>query len=352
MDHRRLGFVVSTAAFALVAACGSGTSGGSSSTACSDYYSALIAAETKCLESPLPPASEISREEVRVEQVCQNELALPGNSVTGSNLEACVSAVASATCRQNQTPSACQLPPGTKPAGAACNESTQCQSYSCSMGASGTSSTGCGTCAAAIADGDPCGGTILGQCGQNSACDISLTSGTGTCKAFTYGNAGDTCDGFAAQCSQGLYCDTTKKQCAATLGAGATCTGTEACTWPLICTGTMSLKCESPASAGEACSGDSDCASGLGCSNAVPPSTTGACGAVTWVSGGQTCGSLVRCLVGTCPFDTMTGKTAGTCPKVLNDGQACDPTDTTETCDVGASCIGGKCVLEDSVVCK
>jgi hypothetical protein len=45
----------------------------------------------------------------------------------------------------------------------------------------------------------------------------------------------------------------------------------------------------------------------------------------------------------------------GKCPTVIPDGQACNPSDPTTSCDTFAgfaSCHNGTCVLEGSQVCK
>jgi len=336
MPHRRNGFFAAASAFALVVACGSGSGGGSSSNACSDYASTFVSLLAKCDGSPVPPSSELAREEARLVQVCQNELALPGVNATSSDLEACISATSSEGCRQSQPVAACQLPAGSKAAGSPCNSDPQCQSYFCQITGPGTA---CGTCAATIADGKPCGGTTSTQCGRSSACDLAPPKTTGTCTAITYGTAGAACGTGPKQCATGFYCDLATLKCAATLGAGGKCSGAQDCNYPLVCTG---QKCANPGAAGASCATDSDCTSGLGCSS------KGKCGTVTWASGGQTCGDLARCLVGACPFGTTS---AVKCPTVLADGQPCTTSSSKSTCDVGATCMNGKCVLSDSVVC-
>jgi len=332
------GFALGGAAVSLALAC----NGSANSSACNDYYAAVLDKLAQCGGYPTPPASEAARELARFVEACQNALALPGNNVTSADLEACAGAYSSASCAITK-PAACQLPPGSQPVGAACNESAQCQSNMCSMSGSGSAAgSGCGTCGAAIAAGQRCGGTVKGECAQGSVCN--LTGTPPTCEALIYGDAGATCDGLAAQCQPGLYCDA-KMKCAAALPSGAACTGTYECTPPLTCTGTApKLACRNPGNAGVACARDADCAPGLGCSDGKT------CGTVTWASGGQACGNLARCLVGFCPFDP-TGKQAGKCPTVIADGQPCDPKNLAEMCDVAASCVGGTCTLGDSVVC-
>jgi hypothetical protein len=95
---------------------------------------------------------------------------------------------------------------------------------------------------------------------------------------------------------------------------------------------------------------DFDCAVPLGCNNMT-------CGPVTWVDGGQPCGGAARCLVGVCP-SAGTSPSGQVCPLVIADGQACDPTDSTTTCDAYARCVsssdaggGGTCVLSDTTAC-
>jgi hypothetical protein len=209
--------------------------------------------------------------------------------------------------------------------------------------------TGCGKCTATIANGKPCGNTIVGQCEQGSACEVtSATTASGTCQTITFGGIGSKCTDQAKQCSDGSYCDLLTGKCVATIGQGGACTSIYACTFPYVCTGKsgQAQKCQSPGGAGAACQGDDQCASDLGCST-----KSQTCGAVSWASAGEACGDLTRCLVGSCPA-MITQGTKTVCPKVLADGAACGTSTANETCDVEAECLGNKCVLAGLVQCK
>jgi hypothetical protein len=50
-----------------------------------------------------------------------------------------------------------------------------------------------------------------------------------------------------------------------------------------------------------------------------------------------------------CPF--AQNSLAGTCPRVIADGEPCDLNDPTTACDTFAGCQNGTCTLTD-VLCK
>ena len=325
---------------ALGVSLGCGSSGGSGSgSGCDAYFQAVVL--SGCNGGPVPPQSEISRIQSLFETVCANEEALPGSGVTDSALSACASAVQAAGCGADADElTACQFT-GTLAAGAACSDEDECESGSCSMSIvmPGTEPA-CGKCTKAAAIGQPCGMTGV-SCVPGSACDASGLMG-GTCKAITYGVAGDACDTTPSQqCGPGLFCRVTlvngteAGKCTALGGMGVSCESSSQCQSPLGC---PEGKCAPRSAAGGPCLSDSDCA-GLACDGA-----TNKCASVTWVSAGGACGPLELCLVGECP-------TQGKCPTVLKDGQACVETSMTAVCDTLSTCVNGKCELAGSTVC-
>lgn len=328
---------LSTAAIvAALVACGTSSGGGadaSAGTPCGDYFDALVIGE--CNTGPMLPDTELARDRARFEKVCQASLALPGNTVTQAQLEACAQAIHAAGCtgRPGQ-PAACIFD-GTLSAGTACNEAFQCQSGLCfaaaPAGDAGAGApNGCGMCESVATAGQPCGMTT---CAQGTVCDP--TKMPSTCQTVTSGGAGAPCNGLTTVCDAGFFCDVATMKCTATYAEGATCNASTECTAPATC---RAKKCTAPSQAGGGCYADTDCVAGLGCSAAEQ------CGAVTWASAGQKCGDLVRCLVGFCSHTF-------TCPVVVADGQPC-PTEDGHTCDSLSLCVGGACTLEDTVACR
>jgi hypothetical protein len=344
------------AALSLAAACGSGSSGGAGNgnaggSPCDALFDMLVG-NGKCpAQTPLP-AAELSRIKPRFEQSCQNALALPGSGLTSDTLSACLSALQMLPCHSNiDSVPACQFI-GSLGGGAACVSDAQCQSGSCDYSLGSPADGGfmvpaCGTCDPLI----PVGGSCVNRsgCAPGSACDaMSGSNGSATCTKITQGAAGASCDDQAARCADGLYCDPSTHTCTATKASGAPCSGSEECTAPLVCGGSsavgMGTTCQPPGQAGAGCTYDEQCAPGLGCDTSKMQ-----CATVSWAAAGQPCGGTVRCLVGGCP--TPTAGSMALCPKVVPDGQPCDATDPTSTCDTFASCMAGKCVLDNSQTC-
>jgi hypothetical protein len=145
----------------------------------------------------------------------------------------------------------------------------------------------------------------------------------------------DPCMGAGAPlCADGLYCSPSTGRCAVPGALGAPCDGVYACEPGLRCVGT----CEIGGCAGDLCSDDRACGPGLVCS----PS---GCAPFSWVSPGEVCNHAARCVVGHCP-------NGGTCPRVVADGDPCDPADETATCDTFSRCTNGVCAVHDLPVCK
>lgn len=325
------GFCAGLFAACLAVAC-SGPSGGNTvASACENVFDTLEESPP-CAVGPQLPASQVSSEKARYLQVCEGAFALPGVSVTASQLNACTSSVQAALCNQNQDVlTACSFA-GSLPGGSACNSGYQCTSGTCTLAGANAN---CGTCATTVAEGGSClaGGTIA--CALGTQCD------NGTCTKIAFGGVGASCDGVALLCGADLYCDFTTQQCVAPPSAGAPCPNGY-CATSLVCAGPTSARtCQAPLPTGGDCQDDTQCAAGLGCDTSSQK-----CAAVTWASGGEPCGNLVRCLVESCPIGGTT------CPTIIPDGQPCSVASTTSVCDIDSSCVNGTCVLGYSVVCK
>src|SRR5438105_935837 len=63
-------------------------------TACDAYFDAQY---SRCA-GPAPPADESSRIRSRFQQVCKNQIGLPGSGVTVASLTSCASALAASGC--------------------------------------------------------------------------------------------------------------------------------------------------------------------------------------------------------------------------------------------------------------
>ncbi|MGH7296467.1 MAG: hypothetical protein ACRELB_16135, partial [Polyangiaceae bacterium] len=184
--------------------------------------------------------------------------------------------------------------------GAACNDSSQCLSGNCATSnpapGGGAGSAPCGTCATAVAVGQPC--ATGDTCVYGSVCAASGPDYA--CTAVSYGDVGAACDGLETECKTGLYCDAPTQQCASPGGAGDACLVPRSCQAPLTCAtaaGAASPACQAPGQEGAPCQDAQDCAAGLSCSVA-----TSQCAAIVWVAPGQPCGDLDVCLVGACPL--------------------------------------------------
>ncbi len=323
--------------------CGGQAGQQSVSEVCGSLFDATIGAGCE----PAMPTAELARQRTRYQTLCERSLGLPGEGITTSALQSCVSALKSEDLCVKRglapLPSACRFASGSLGTGATCASSEQCASGACSTGGlpvDGGAPPLCGTCVAAVAVGQPCGAAVgFMTCQQGAVCTGSSPSAT--CVAIAYGDAGALCDGTAMQCKDGLTCGSTGT-CAAPKPAGASCAFTDECASPLVCAaGTNGSTCSDAGKTGASCTGDGTCATGFGCSTA-----TQQCGALTYAAAGQPCGDLVRCLVGSCAA-TGGGTTPGTCPRVLADGQPCAaPSSGPTTCDAFASCTtDGLCTL-------
>ena len=336
----------------LVLACGRSDSrqdGGNAQSPCDDYFDALVG--VACGASALPP-DEVARGRGRYETLCQNLLALHGNGMTAQSLEACAQALKSVGCNAGTSGVSECTYVGSLPDGSPCNVGTQCQSGSCILSQqisdSGKVTQGCGTCVSTIPAGQPCAPGQLCVAGAECAeTDANLS-----CTPVAYGDVGATCDGFAALCKTGLYCDDTSSQCTQPAASGSPCGQADGCAPSLVCAQTEAGPqpvCQDPLPQGGACASDVQCAPGLACSSA-----NDLCTPIEWASGGETCGDVALCLIGSCPVALGDGGQAivgGQCPGVIADGEPCDRSDSAQTCDVFADCINGVCQIPDSSAC-
>ncbi len=365
--------------------------------ACDHYFAAQY---SRC-GGPVLPASETLRLRTRFEQVCENQIALPGSGVTVATLQACASALDASACQFPEGPPvACNFH-GSLPGGAPCNDGLQCQSGTCS----GTALDGpggqigpftCGTCEPFAAVGQVCArGDFSAGCASDALCLTTqamqtAAEATYVCVALAQGDVGAACDGLSATCKTGLYCAAQTGRCAKLAGAGAPCgvgarprANPGGCAAPLACVGIPGTATCGSGAADAFCLSDDDCSPGLGCTPGPCSSTTarigcsasGTCALVTWVAPGRACdGYRTRCLVGSCNVDEPSpppdaGIAQGTCPTVVPDGQPCvvegvgPAAPTGPTCDTFAQCFAphapaasagaqGKCTLLYSTVCR
>ncbi len=316
---------------------GGGSSGGGAS-ACDDYFKAAFSGA--CPGTLEPPPSEIARVQSRFDTLCAEALALPGVGITSANLEACVAAIQSTSCAVlDDEYGACSFTSGSLGEGASCVTNAQCGTGACSAGvqASDGGTTVCGVCSAAVPLGGSC--TNGQSCGPDAICNYGAM-GDQTCVAVVNVGEGGACNTAFERCNSGLQCNSSGV-CAAPGDAGAACQSDLQCAAPLVCPSVngAASTCQPAGPVGAPCNSAVECTSGLGCDF-----TSHQCTSVTWVAAGQPCnGGSISCLVGSCPAGNPGAN--GNCPTVIPDGQPCNPTDGTTTCDTFAQCTQGVCVL-------
>lgn len=301
--------------------------------ACAAYAQAYRSYVSRCsTSSGSVPDERWAEFEQRYAQACTATLSLPGTKVDTALIDRCSAAMQTAACGASAMKD-CEAPPGTLAEGAPCTTSEQCASTYCRVAGS---TSGCGTCANTTPIGGPCG-TTSNRCVRGATCV------SGTCTATSYGGAGAACDSAKGlYCDAGLYCEATAKTCKALPVAGEAC-ATSGCATGLNCDATTKL-CYAPTTvgAGQPCGGTTKnvCGNGLQCKSGV-------CAIITWVKPGQDCSAAgSQCLHGSC------GLTTKVCPPVLADGAACDTLKPEAgICNDLASCIGGKCLLNNTNRC-
>jgi hypothetical protein len=347
------------------AACSSSSSNGTPSgdggttTTTNDSCGAYIAAENaysiKCNGGV--DTTHVSADNARFSTYCNALEKLNGISPNfDSAIAACATALTAADCNTTiDQIAACNtgIPNGTLNPGDACSTGLQCASGGCSAGtelADGGSST-CGTCEAPVGDGADCSSA---PCVAGDTCSLSI-DGSGnlssTCTAVTTpGATGATCSSDD-DCLGPNHCnfasaDAQTGTCGAPSAAGVACSANQDCAPGLVCTGTDTTTCVTAVAAGGTCASSTDCAIGTACDT-----TTLKCTTVVFGAPGAACDEAEHlCTQGQCNIpqssDPDAGTaTTGTCPTVIADGQACDDSDASQTCDDYASCVGGVCTL-------
>jgi hypothetical protein len=326
-----------------------------SSDSCTTYVAAANAYSVKCTGGVDP--SHVSANDARFGTYCDALEKLPGVSANfDSAIAACAAKIAAADCNTtiDQIPE-CNtgIPNGTLNPGDACSTGLQCASGGCSAGASlaDGGSSACGTCEAPVADGADCSSA---PCVAGDTCSLSVDSSGNlaqTCTAqATPGAAGATCSADG-DCLGPNHCnfataDAQTGTCSGPSAAGASCSANQNCASGLVCTGSDTTTCTTAVAAGGTCASSTDCAIGLACDV-----TSLKCAAQVFGAPGAKCDSGVNgCTQGACNIpqssDPDAGTaTSGTCPIVIADGQACDDSDSGQTCDDYASCVGGVCTL-------
>jgi hypothetical protein len=227
---------------------------------------------------------------------CSNIVSAKGSGWTGDGLESCIAARAKLTCTDflylKPQPSSC-MPAGTLTTGS-CLFSTQCGTGYCRIPAAG----GCGNCVQR--------GTTGAPCTQTGDCDGNLV------------------------CSGGV--------CVAPQPIGGTCSATAPCASGVAC---ILGKCAQPGGVGAACNPD---AGGLDCDYNLGAYCSGtSCAAISVGTVSSTCGGSppTACLGdGTCQ--------EGDCVLPIGDGQPCDGG---LNCAVPSACTAGVCATPNASQC-
>jgi hypothetical protein len=347
----------------LVLGCGNSTGGGSTATY-HDYQASAI----KALCQYYSRCGYISKSR---EADCESQfqpLTVPGYSIdeaiTSGRIAydasagmACLDAFSMAGCDvfsllTLDTTSCTKTIQPKVPLGGACKSAVECANSYCQQGTSTTGTPGCaGTCVAYAATGAPCnvagvhcppGDTCdstshtcvaLGQVGAACTATVGCVQGL-DCRASgtamtcqSPGGAGAPCTSGLYECTSGLYCDATAKQCSQRQPAGSACTSSLSCGDGTKCIGASTTQmgtCQPYLDLGQSCAGTTDtaCAGDARCDATSHTCVlTGQEGSDCTASCGMNlyCNSMMKC-----------AKKAGV-------GEACDPA-SSESCVSGASC--------------
>lgn len=345
---------------ASMGACSSSSSGpsaaGDSGTGavdnCAAYAAATNAYNVKCTGGV--DTAHVSANNARFTTFCDALEKLDGISPTfDSAIAACAAKINAADCNTgiDQIPECGSgIPNGTLDVGAPCASGLQCASGGCSAGLQGDDggSSTCGTCQAPVADGADCSAA---PCVAGDACTLGFDGQnlTETCTKVNPPAADGASCTADSDCSGPDHCnyataDATTGTCAAPAAAGGSCSANQNCAASLVCTGGDTQVCTAAVAVGGACTASTDCVVGAGCDS------TSKCAALTYAAPGGACdGNTGLCSQGTCNVPSSGGGDAGpatgTCPKIIPDGQACDDSDASQTCDDYAGCLNGVCVL-------
>jgi hypothetical protein len=297
--------------------------------ACGDLFDALTA-YTPCT-GPVPLVSTGRKD--RYVKICAMQLAAPGANALAA-VGKCADAIRNAAPSCGSFDAACAPSPGTLATGAPCGSQLQCASGFCNVGqyqvgsatlvslASASIGT-CGVCAEKIPIGGACTPYPNPPCVDGAECDGAK------CVAQVMGDVGTTCNAPGSPiCKSGLTCAPIISTCQPPSDVGGPC---GACKGQLACVNDV---CVVGKKEGEACGPSAnDCATPLVCDQ-----MTSTCRALTISPSGAPCGTAYAfCETAYCTWNTST--MTGTCPALLAEGAACDPSGVSgSVCDVGATC--------------
>jgi hypothetical protein len=277
-----------------IGACSSSTPGLSAEQACTDLAAARCKQLDACGANLIAVRfSDLATCLSREHSACMASLTATATAATPETTEQCTLALPDEACSDflnNNTPGACQAPPGPGALGAACVFNGQCASQFCGIG----KNAACGTCQDKPAAGDSC--SDLSGCGPGLKCVHQ-----GTVCADVNTTSGESCD--------------KDNPC----GAGYSCVGAVAAT---MTAGTCQL---AVSSVGAPC--DPKKKLGPGCDpnlGLVCDAQASVCVAIQFVEPGATCDSAEHvCSSGASCVIPM-GQSIGTCVPAAADGAACD----------------------------
>lgn len=296
--------------FVLVACSSSDDSNASPDSACQGYAQSVCSKLQSCAPDLLPGIyTDVPTCTTRLKIECLNAVNAKGTGIKTADVSTCSSAIGSVACdallgEGNLMPDACRPKAGTLAAGTACQDSSQCTTTYCKVGATNQ----CGACGTRVAAGS--------KCESSKDCEFGLDcSANGTCVAL--GKAGEACSNDKP-CGGLLVCttsgaDATAGTCAAPGNAGDKCTGQ-------TCDGTKALFCN--------------------------PNTQ-TCQKATFVGPGSPCGLIGGGFVGCSGSGSVceTGDNGeGTCKAGLADGAACGGPGM-GSCQSPARCVNSVCTL-------
>ena len=201
--------VLSITVGSLGSACGGQSSAASAlaSSGCEEFIDARI----KCFVGT-NDASIVHDRSLAVRELCSQETAYPGTSLTDASFRACAQ-VLERSCDMHDL--ACSLlffHAGSLSEGAPCNVSHQCQSAHCDK-TQGTGSTPwCGTCAHGTAPIADSRADVGAQCRDSIECRPGLVCGSSSACRLSY--IGTACS-TQLDCISPLYCDALTSTCRA-----------------------------------------------------------------------------------------------------------------------------------------
>lgn len=260
---------------------------------CSSYANIYRYRESTCYGvAPEPDKTTLI---ARQTEYCVLQSSAPGSHVDATYWNTCA-ALANNNCGGYQCAT---YPTGALQTGEPCVYGTQCASLWC-KGSLANQLAQCGVCATRLPEGAACDATT-------DACDIGTSCFQGFCRA--------------------------KGQ------MGAACVQWSDCAPPTVCR--ASGVCGDVLFKGQPCTSSLDCTTDEGCDV-----TTSLCAPAQFGQPGASCdGEVNRCESGYC------NRATGTCPTVIPDGSACDPSSPSAVCEVYSYCFGGMCKIPNAADC-